>query len=247
MGLDAILVGANSAQFAAQRLDMGVDGTLQTFAAVLPDAFHDLAPAENAARTFEKHRQQQVFIAGQIEPAAVVGNAQAVAVDGKARTGGRWSYLSPRFRAQSAQDGTDARHHLARAERLGYIVIAAQFEADDAVHLVGTRGQEKYGNVGETPQLPADIETAQIRQADVENNQIVIAAVEKLQRLSAEGAAIHRKAVHLQRIGQGFGNGGFVVDDENFHDDGNDNAFASWLCAARAASKEALRKKIGFG
>ena len=79
-----------------------------------------------------------------------------------------------RLRAQAAQDGADAGNHLARAERLGNVIVAAEFEADDAVDLVGTGGQEQDRDVGLPAQTAADVETADIGQADIEDDQIVV-------------------------------------------------------------------------
>ena len=78
---------------------------------------------------------------------AVVGDAQAVTVDGEFR---RFFGVTARFAVgvQAAQDGAHPRGDLARAERLGHVVVAAQFEADDAVDLVGTGGQEQHRQVG---------------------------------------------------------------------------------------------------
>jgi hypothetical protein len=80
MGHDDVFV-ADAAQLAAQGLDVGVDGAFEAVAAVLPDAVHDLRAIEDAAGFLEEQGEQQVFVAGQRQPLAVVGDAQAVGVD----------------------------------------------------------------------------------------------------------------------------------------------------------------------
>lgn len=218
MGEDDLVV-AHRAQLAAQRLDVGVDGALQAFAVVLPDRRHDLRPAQDASRAFEQQRQQQVFVAGQRQPVAVVGDAQAITVDGEFR---RFFRLTARFAVgvQAAQDGAHPRSHFARAERFGDVIVAAQFKADDAVDLVGTRGEKEHRQVGVAAQRAADVKAGDVGQADVEHDEIDAALLQPRQRLAAQRAALGGEALGAQRVAQRIGDGRFVVDDQDVHDGG---------------------------
>jgi hypothetical protein len=57
--------------------------------------------------------------------------------------------------ARAAQDAADARQQLARAEGLGQVVVGAHFQADDAVDLVGTRGEHDHRQARFHPQVAA--------------------------------------------------------------------------------------------
>jgi hypothetical protein len=118
---------------------------------------------------------------------------------------------------QPAADGADARGDLARAERLGDVVVAAQFQPDDAIHLVGAGGQEQHGHIGMPAQGAADVEAGHVRQADVEDDEIDGVGRQPAQRLATQRAAIDGKTLGAQGVAQGIGNGRFVVDDEDFH------------------------------
>lgn len=83
MGDNRIGGFANPPYFAPQRFDVRIDRALQTFAAVLPDGIHDLVTTQNAPRPLQQQGQQQVFVAGQIQPDTLIGDAHGVLVDVK--------------------------------------------------------------------------------------------------------------------------------------------------------------------
>ena len=70
------------------------------------------------------------------------------------------------------QNRPDPRHQFARVERLGQIIVGAQFEAHDAVHVLAPRGQHEHGNAALLPHALQDLETVHARQHDVEDDQV---------------------------------------------------------------------------
>jgi len=66
-------------------------------------------------------------------------------------------------------------------------------------------------------QAAADVVAAQVGEAHVQHYQIVAVALQQRQGFATQGAAVNREAVGLEGIGEGVGNGRFVVDDEDFH------------------------------
>ena len=78
-------------------------------------------------------------------------------------------------------------------------------------------GEEDDRDVRMAAQFPADVETAQVRQADVEDDQGVIAAGGEIQGLPPEAAAAGAVALGAKGVGQGIGDGRFVVHDEDVH------------------------------
>ena len=74
--------------------------------------------------------------------------------------------------ARPAQHRLDARHQLARAERLGQVVVGADREADDLVDLLGAGGQHQDVGVRELADPPADLQAVDAGQHQVEDDQV---------------------------------------------------------------------------
>jgi hypothetical protein len=71
------------------------------------------------------------------------------------------------------EQGLDPAHQLAQAERLGEVVVGAEFEADHLVDLVVARGQDEDRHLGARRAEPAeDLEAVHARQADVEHDEV---------------------------------------------------------------------------
>jgi hypothetical protein len=66
-----------------------------------------------------------------------------------------------------------------------HIVVGPQFEADDAVGLLGSGGQEDDRDVRAPPHLPRHLDAIESRHVDVENGAIGRSFAEKLERLAA--------------------------------------------------------------
>src|SRR6478752_6248126 len=63
----------------------------------------------------------------------------------------------------SAGHRVDARDHLAKAERLDYVVVRAELEPDDAVDLLSTRGDDDDRDIRPLAELSAHGEAVDIR------------------------------------------------------------------------------------
>ena len=110
--------------------------------------------------------------------------------------------------AGAAQHGADARQQFARVERLGHVVVGAEFQADDAVGLLAHRGQHDDRHVGLGAQPAGEVQPALAGQHQVEHHQVVV-AVAKARRASLRVA--HRGDAHVgaslpgsARAGRGF-------------------------------------------
>ena len=85
-------------------------------------------------------------------------------------------------RGAPSQHGPYPRDHLAGAERLDHIVVGAQLEADDLVHLGAARGQHHDRHIGAPPQLAADVAAIAVGKGEVEHHQIRLRLSRQLQR-----------------------------------------------------------------
>jgi hypothetical protein len=68
-------------------------------------------------------------------------------------------------------------------ERLGEVVVGADLEADDLVDVVVARGQHQDRHVGRRPDLAAHLEPVDVRQHQVEHNEVGLRRVGLLKRL----------------------------------------------------------------
>src|SRR5439155_6530389 len=72
-----------------------------------------------------------------------------------------------------SQEGADAAHQLAQAERLGQVVVGAELEADDPVDLLLASGQEEHRHLRAAgTQAAEDLEAVHAGQADVEDDEV---------------------------------------------------------------------------
>ena len=84
----------------------------------------------------------------------------------------------------AAQVRLHARDQFARAEGLGHVVVAADFQSQDAIHLVGPRRQEQHRRARQhrgVPDLAAQLKAVQIGQHDVQQDQIGLGLLQRAQ------------------------------------------------------------------
>ena len=115
-------------------------------------------------------------------------------------------------RLVAAQDGAHAGHQLARVEGLGQVIVGAQFQADDAVHVVGAGGQHEHRHVALLAQPAQDFEAVQPGQHDVQDYQVEAAVQGPVQAAAAFMHALHREAFALEELRQQGAEFGVVVD-----------------------------------
>lgn len=105
-------------------------------------------------------------------------------------------YLKPRCaglcrdRDAAAKNDPYASDDFTRRERLGHIVVRADFQPDDTVDLIRARSEKQDRDVSQRTRLAADLETAHVRQADVQYRQRVAAAAQLLQGVAAQRAML---------------------------------------------------------
>ncbi len=163
MGADAVLLivaaldQSELADFHALAIELGLDALVET---------HDEAEVERALAV----------------GATLIGVNQRdlvtfeVDVDRPEIDCGRLGFATP-----SAQDRVHPGDDLARREWLGDVVIGAEFEAEDAVHLVVPGREEEDGDVAGGSQLPADVQARDARQTDVEDDEVRLPRSDRLE------------------------------------------------------------------
>ena len=115
-------------------------------------------------------------------------------VAGTDRLGGLERAVGP------AQDRPDPRHELARAERLGQVVVGAELEPEELVELVVARGQHHDRHRRVAAQLPGDVEAVEAGQAEVEDDEVGPALTDRGQRRRAVAGGQHGEARVLEVV-----------------------------------------------
>ena len=118
----------------------------------------------------------------------------------------------------AAQDGLDAGDQLARIEGLGDIVIGAQLQADDLVHIVVAGGEHDDGQVGRESaraHLTADRPPVDLGKHEVEDHQSRELAGNQFERLGTGAGGLRAVALPLQVHTHQFDDVGFIIDDED--------------------------------
>ena len=113
------------------------------------------------------------------------------------------------------QLGFDPRQQLHHLERLGDVVVGAELQADDLVDDLAARGQHDHRRLDAAPaQLAHDVEAAEPRQHDVEEDEIERLAGRALEAALAVAAALDAVSLAGEAIGQRHHQAGLVFDEE---------------------------------
>ena len=116
--------------------------------------------------------------------------------------------------ATAAENGANARLQLARTEGFGQIVVGADLQSDDAIHLLAARGQHQDRRLGARADRAADLEAVDVGQHDVEDDGVERRAVERGEPVATGEAALDDEAGGGQVVRDHGGQPRVVVDDE---------------------------------
>jgi len=200
-----------------------------------------LVAREHAVRMIEEHSQQPILRAAQRDRRAfrIEQTARRRIEPPLAETqhGSRFRDAhAGRQHVRATQDGTDARQQFADRKRLGHKVVGAQFEADDAIRFVVTRGQhdDGYRVKFACAQFAAQRQAVRIRQPRVEDDEIGRVALERRAHVAPAGRVRYPHAVALQMDGDEFAVLTIVIDDQHvfelLHDWSNDCGYGKARC-----------------
>ncbi|MCY1178588.1 hypothetical protein D9M73_189450 [compost metagenome] len=190
---------------------MAVDAALVTGVGGHAQGIEQLFAAEDALGLFQQALQQAEFMAGKGQQLTAITDLHTVAIDAKQRRR-RFAHRAGRH---ALENRPDPRRHFPRTERLDHVIVGADFQAHDAIDLAIPGTEEHHRHFAEAPQLLAGFEAADVRQADIENDQIRRGLALVLQRRRAQAQPCGGEALALQGENQGIGNGRFVFDNQD--------------------------------
>jgi hypothetical protein len=161
-----------------------------------------------------RNRQELDDLRLERERHAVPEDTTAGQIDGEVAERDRRQALGGHL-LEPAEERPDAGGELAQAEGLRHVVVGAELQPDDLVDLRALRGQHDDRDARFLAHDPADLDAAELRQHQVEHDEVRALLAESLQRLPPVGGGHDPEAVGLQRLGQRFAESCLVVDDED--------------------------------
>jgi hypothetical protein len=174
----------------------------------VPDLPHDLLPRDHLAGIADQHPEQIELLRGQVQLLVAVPGPPGVRIDADP------AHSVPVGRA-AAEQGPHAREELGEAEWLRHVVVRAGVQPDHGVHLIGPRGEDQHGDrVSLRANATAHLEPVQLRQPDVEQDQVDFVRQRTGQGRRPVLGDLHLVALAAQRARQRFGDGGVVLREE---------------------------------
>jgi hypothetical protein len=178
-----------------------------------------LVACEDTTGVFHEGEEEVVFVAGEVEGLAGAADdfADGVVVEG-VRSGrgiGGCGGVIERVAVGAAEDGADAGGEFAGAERFSDVVVSTEFEADDAIDFAIACGEEEDGDGRGLAEGAADVEAAHIGETDIEDEAVEGFGGEFGEGVATGGGIGDIEAFGSEGIPDGFGDGGFIFDNED--------------------------------
>ncbi len=116
---------------------------------------------------------------------------------------------------RAAEDRLHPRHQGPGIERLGDVVVGAQLEPDNRVHVVRPRREHQDRGLAAAPDLAADIEPILLRQHQVQDHEVRVVAQVERERIVTVARGDHGEALLLQVEAQKLHDVRLIVDHED--------------------------------
>jgi hypothetical protein len=157
--------------FFADAADVNIDRTRRHVSGVAPDGVEQVVAAEDASLVAREVIEQAKFGGRGRDQAAAHHERHGRGIDFNVADFHGTRRQRP---LEAAQHGLDAGNQFARAERLGDVVVGAEFEAEDAVGFAALRRQKNDRHrreAGNLADAAAEFKAVFARDHDVENEQ----------------------------------------------------------------------------
>ena len=185
-----------------------------------PDLAQQLRAGDDLPGVADQRVEQAVLERRQLHGLAAHRHLVAVAVDAKFAA---VEHALGRFadRAVAVAHGdADARQQLARAERLGQVVVGARVERPHLVAFLVARRDDEDRAREPGAQLADDVDAVEVGQAEVEDDEVRPAALGDRERFGRRGRLDDAVAVDAQRDAQEAADLRFVFDHQDLEPPG---------------------------
>ena len=214
-GADERVLGF-AVDFVAQAMDVDVDDVGGGVDAHLPDVIEDHGAGDDAAGVAAEVFEESEFLLGELELDAGAAGFAADEVDfeiGDAEAGG-FRLAGGAAAEQSAKTSLE----FGDGEGLGHVVVAAAFEAEDALVDGAARGEDEDGRGDSLGAEALDqLQAVDVGEGEVDDERVVDAFEGEPLGFAAVGASVDAKAGFGERAGEKLANGGVIFDDEQPH------------------------------
>jgi hypothetical protein len=114
-----------------------------------------------------------------------------------------------------SEHGADPRDQLAWAEWLRQVVVRPELQPEQLVELVVPRGQHDDGDVRIPPDPPRDVEPVEARQAQVEDHEVGLVAMDRIDRRRTVVGGEDRETRVLEVVAGEGDDLRLIVDDQD--------------------------------
>ena len=194
---------------------MHVDGARVAGERVAPDALEQLVARQHEPAVVEQLPEQVELLRRELDLLAVDLHLAPAGVDLELAVGYLARLQLAALGDAAAQDRLDARDELARVERLRQVVVGADLEPDDLVHVFVARGEHQDRDVRALAHALADLDPVEIREHQVEDDQVRTLARERVESLLARPNRADAVAGVLQVERDERGDRGLVLDHQH--------------------------------
>ena len=186
---------------------------------IAENAFAEFVAGDDLTGQFGESGHELEFDGGQWDGAAAVTNEASAGVNlqiakdgaiGRRRGGGDCG-----CGRSAAQNGVDARGEFAGIEGLGEVIIGADLQADDAVHVVAVSGEHDHRDVGDGTDLAENFEAAHAGEHHVENDEGIGAGESAAEADAAVVNGFGAQALRDEVFGDELAQLDIIINDEN--------------------------------
>ena len=163
----------------------------------------ELVLAHRSTDVAQEHFEQTEFGAGEIERYPLPFDSSLLRPHGEA-AGGDTAHccIRGRHRRRTAQYRADARDQLARCARLRHVIVGAELQPRDAIHIVAACGEHEHGKRALFPDASQHLEPIDLRHHDIEHCEVILTRKRGTDPAAALAFDMHREPLRLEILTQ---------------------------------------------
>lgn len=197
---------------------MDVDAAVEGDEFAAENGFDHIVARDDVPGSLEEKGEQIEFNGGELDFAIFAADGAGAFVqfdiaendcfrDGRGRIG-RGKNAAPEHRLNAGSQ-------LARIKGLHQVVVGADFQAVDAIHVVAAGGEHNYREAGFLPDLAESFEAFDLGKHDVEDDQGKLAGDGAGQAFCAVIGNVNAEALGLEVLAEEFAELNVIVDNQN--------------------------------
>jgi hypothetical protein len=207
-------------EFAAQPENLNIDAAIEDVF-VHARGLKQILARQRALRRFEESDEQGIFTFGErYLSAGRIGERAETAIEKPATetiaSALRLPLAAAAYALMPAHDGADARKKFAQAEGFRYVVVGAEFQADDAIDFVAPMAcHNDHGNIGTRPNFAQKVEPVLLAELQIEDDQVWLFSRKLPQHRLASAGNDDAHIVASQVVLDEIADAQIVVDKQN--------------------------------